>query len=133
MLCLVASRSTCARRAVGCIITDIDGHILSTGYNGVPRGQEHCIDTPCPGAGDKPGDNTKCQAVHAEQNALLQCGDLQRAHDLYVTCTPCFACAKMIANTKIRTVICLEEYADLAGAEILGRAGVAIKVIKDAA
>lgn len=130
MLVLVASRSTCLRRSVAAILTDAEGHILSTGYNGVPKGILHCGEKAealvCLGADDPPGDTRRCLAVHAEQNALLQCTDLERAHTMYVSCTPCFVCAKMIANTKIRTVVCAEPYADKDGMRILEACGVAV-------
>lgn len=125
---LVATRSTCSRRAVGCIITDIEGHVLSMGYNGVPKDFVHCIDHPCPGASDGSGDNSNCIAVHAEQNALLQCSNLNRAYYLYVSCTPCFICAKMIANTNIKQIIVLEPYADGRGVDILKKAGIDYQV-----
>lgn len=110
MLNLVAGRSTCVRRAVGAIITDGAGHVLATGYNGVPSGVEHCTDVPCGGQNDKSGDFSRCWAVHAEQNALLQCDRLDLARTIYVSCTPCFACAKLIANTSIRRVVVTELY-----------------------
>lgn len=40
--CLLAQRSTCAKAAVGCVLADEFGRVLSTGYNGVARGQPHC-------------------------------------------------------------------------------------------
>src|SRR4051812_34169703 len=107
MLHLVASRSTCMRREVGAIITDAEGRVLSTGYNGVPRGFPHCLDHPCLGANDLKGDTARCEAVHAEANAILQCPDLQRACIMYVSVTPCFECAKLILNTPIRNVVVL--------------------------
>lgn len=126
MLDLVASRSTCARRAVGAIIIDEIGHILSTGYNGVPRGFQHCTETPCLGATDKPGDTSRCDATHAEMNALLQCFRLDLAHTIYVSCSPCFTCAKLIANTSIRRVVCCEMYAD--EHEVLREAGIELSL-----
>jgi dCMP deaminase len=124
MLDLVAARSTCVRRSVGAIITDENGKALGVGYNGVPRGFDHCtVDKPCLGAHDQPGDVSNCMAVHAEANALLQCGDLTRAFVMYCSNLPCFACAKMIANTTIEVVICKEDYADKRGLEILTTAG----------
>jgi len=128
ILGLVAARSTCVRRAVGAIITDEHNQVLSTGYNGVPRHFDHCISNPCAGASDSHGDNSNCLAVHAEQNALLQCTDLDRARIMYVSCLPCFACSKMIANTNIRTVICKGDYADKRGLEILLQADCVIHI-----
>jgi dCMP deaminase len=124
MLELVASRATCARRKVGAIITSEDNHILSTGYNGVPRGFKHCIDFPCAGAGDKPGDSRNCLAIHAEQNALLQCVDLKNANTMYTSCTPCFECAKLIANTDIHKIYTKELYTDRRGMSVLAKAGI---------
>lgn len=128
MLPLVAARGTCARRKVGCIITDERGKIISTGYNGVAPGMSHCIDSPCPGALDKSGDNTKCEATHAEQNALLWAGPaLSRAKVLYCSCTPCFNCAKLIVITDISKVYVLEEYpGDTRGLELLKHNGVSV-------
>ena len=128
MLKLVAARSTCVRRAVGAIITDKDGHVLSTGYNGVPRDFDHCTSVNCEGAKDKPGDTSNCMAVHAEQNALLQCCDLSRAHTIYTSCVPCFVCAKMIANTNIEMVVCETDYADKRGLMVLLDRGCTVEV-----
>jgi len=128
MLELVAARSTCTRRAVGAIITDVYNKILSTGYNGVPRGMVHCIDVACIGAIDLAGDSSRCEAVHAEVNAILQCSAIERAHTFYVSCTPCFTCAKMICNTSIKRVVVLEPYADQAGQTMLSRARIEIIV-----
>lgn len=114
-----AARSTCPRRQVACIVTDVKGHILGTGYNGVPSGLPHCIDIPCPGAKDPSGDSSRCMAIHAEQNALLQCHRLDLAHNLYVQCTPCLTCAKLISNTSIRRIIFFDWYTDTTGSTLL--------------
>lgn len=124
----VADRSTCARRKVGAIITTEDGRILATGYNGPPRGFPHCIETPCAGRNDPPGDSRRCVAVHAEVNALLQCWRVDLAHTIYVSCTPCFSCAKMLANTSIKRVVCSEPYADFEGASLLAALGIKIVI-----
>jgi len=128
MLKLVAARSTCIRRAVGAIITDKEGHVLSTGYNGPPSGFEHCTDVPCLGASQEKGNTTLCLAVHAEQNALLQCNDLNRAFYLYVSCVPCFVCSKMICNTNIEAVYALETYADTRGLDVLKQRDITVIV-----
>lgn len=132
MLKLVASRGTCLRRKVACIITDKKNHVLSTGYNGVPSTFLHCTkQNPCPGAEDEPGNSVRCLAVHAEQNALIQCIDLSRAYFMYCSCTPCFTCAKMVANTSIKMVVCQEVYADRSGIEVLQQANIAVIIVDD--
>jgi dCMP deaminase len=129
MLNLVASRATCGRRQVGAIIVSADHQILSTGYNGVPRGLVHCIDQPCPGINDRKGDTSRCEAVHAELNAILQCYRLDLAHTIYISCTPCFACAKMIANTPIKHIVAWKFYPDLNGQLILDRVGITVDIV----
>lgn len=124
MLDLVASRSTCPRRSVGAIIVDAHNTVLSTGYNGVPRGFDHCTDNPCPGRHDQAGDSSRCLAVHAEQNALLQCHRPDLMHTLYASCSPCFTCAKMIANTSIKRIVCRTFYAESEGVKVLMARGI---------
>lgn len=129
MVDLVAERSTCGRRKVGAIITDVYGHILSTGYNGVPRNFPHCIEIACPGRYDSHGNTGRCFAIHAEANALLQCHRIDLAHTMYVSCSPCFECAKMIANTNIKEIYSKELYTK-EGAELLADAGIKLLVAK---
>jgi len=120
MLPLVCGRSTCARRSVGAIITDERGITLSMGYNGTPHGFEHCYpDKRCAGADDPPGDNSRCMAVHAEQNAFLQCHRLDLAHTMYVTCCPCFVCAKLVLQTFIKRVVICGPYSTTDGETLL--------------
>lgn len=128
LLKLLAARGTCPRRQVAAVLVDERYRVLSTGYNGVPPGFEHCVDVPCPGAGDASGDTRRCYAVHAEVNAVLQCSRLEAARTLYVSCTPCFACAKMLACTSIRRIVCREPYSDLDGLRVLELAGISCEV-----
>ena len=123
----VASRGTCRRRQVAAIIINVKGHILATGYNGVPSGIQHCTDVPCPGVDDPKGDSSRCEALHAEASALLQCLDPFRAHTIYCSCTPCFNCAKMICNTSIKRVITLELYPDPLGLDLFERAHIYVE------
>lgn len=122
----VSIRSTCPRRAVGAVLVDAKGRILATGYNGVPRGFEHCIDKPCAGSADVAGDTSKCMAIHAEVNAILQCSEIDNATSLYVSCTPCFQCAKIIANTNIKHIFVLQDYVDPAGKQVLQQAEIVL-------
>lgn len=108
---LVATRSTCPRRAAGCILVDSRGVVLATGHNGVPAGQLHCIDQPCAGAGAPSGQSLElCEAIHAEQNALMFCSDITRISTCYVTCGCCVFCTRMLLNTACQRIVFPEEY-----------------------
>ena len=109
---LVARRATCLRRSVGCVLTDVDGVILATGYNGVPRGLPHCNEGhPCPAAGAPSGTALDgCRAIHAEQNALIFLTDPNRVHTVYTTTLPCDHCVKMIMNTSAKRIVFAEDY-----------------------
>ena len=108
---LLKERSTCPRRKVGCVLVDEHHNIIATGYNGNARGTDHCIDIPCPGALAKSGaDLDKCEAIHAEQNALLQCSDVMRIHKAYTTTQPCIHCMKLLMNTSVQEIHFLEGY-----------------------
>ncbi len=128
MLEIVAARSTCVRRAVGAILVDEKYKVLSTGYNGVPSGFSHCTDVPCLGAQDPSGDSRRCMAIHAEVNVVVQCTRLDLARILYVSCTPCFMCAKMLCNTPVRRIVSTEEYGESDGLNALRQAGIELLV-----
>lgn len=108
----VAKRTTCARRAVGAVAVDSDGHVLGTGYNGQYAGSAHCNDGhPCPGANSPSGANIDgCAAIHAEQNLLLHCGDPRKIHTVYVTTSPCLSCLKLLLGTNTKRIVFLGEY-----------------------
>jgi dCMP deaminase len=129
MLPLIASRATCPRRQVAAILVDERGKLVSIGYNGVPAGLPHCIDTPCAGAGDASGDTSRCIAIHAEVNAMLQAQASRRhPHTLFCSTTPCFNCAKMLIAEGVRRVVALSTYADERGLALLSQAGVQVDV-----
>lgn len=128
---LTATRSTCLRRHVGCVLLNCRGHVLATGFNGVAAGQPHCneefkekwahpdkpieirVVTPyaCSGAKAPSGTNLDgCQAIHAEQNALLQCKNVYELDVCYVTASPCMTCTKLLLNTSCQKIVFLEEY-----------------------
>jgi len=118
----VSTRATCLRRAVGAVI-ERDRRILTTGYNGAPRGVPHCEEYGC--------DTTqRCQlAAHAEQNAIAQAaanGVSCEGATLYVMCQPCNACAKMIINSGIKRVVYEGDYPDPLSLELFQLAGVEI-------
>ena len=108
---VMSCRATCARRGVGAVITTHDNRILGTGYNGPAAGQTHCTDTPCGGAHYTSGERLDlCEAVHAEQNALVNVTDITRAHNIYVTTMPCVSCCKLLLNTPIKCIYYARTY-----------------------
>lgn len=122
---LVSSRGTCARRRVGCVLVSGRRHVLATGYNGVPSGAVHCIDVPCPGHGLPSGQGLDlCEAVHAEQNALLQCPDVWDIGSCYTTASPCITCVKLLLNTSCQRIVFLEEYPHSTAKELWLASGV---------
>lgn len=122
----MATRSTCLRRAVGCVLVNARGHVLATGYNGVAAGTPHCnqpaLDVAlcnsddvfpytCLGAFAASGSALDtCEAIHAEQNALLQCRDVFDIDTCYTTTFPCVTCAKLLLNTGCRRIVYAELY-----------------------
>jgi len=109
---LVSSRGTCSRRKVGCVLVDCHDFVVATGYNGRPSGFAHCIGKhKCKGADSPSGTNLDaCEALHAEQNALLQCKDTQAIKTAYVTAFPCITCIKLLLNTSCQTIYYNEDY-----------------------
>lgn len=119
MAALVSLRATCRRRRVGCVLVDVHRHVLATGYNGVARGRPHCLDEPCSGADLPSGMGLdQCQAIHAEQNAMLQCRDTQAIDTAYITVSPCVTCVKLLMNTGCKRIVFIENYTQLAARDI---------------
>ena len=120
MALLVAFRATCPRRAVGCVLVNSAGHVIATGYNGVARGTPHCEGEHRCGGSDSPSGQglNKCKAIHAEQNALLQCSDVECIDTVYVTASPCITCAKLLLNTNCKRVVFFEEYSDISAKDL---------------
>jgi dCMP deaminase len=118
---LVSTRATCLRRAVGAIAVSARGHVLATGYNGVPSGFPHCnqhdpfhetgYPHACAGANAASGTALDtCNALHAEQSLLLQCKDVYEIDTVYCTTEPCVTCTKLLMNTSCRRVLFIDAY-----------------------
>ncbi len=120
---IVAERSTCERKSVGAVIVR-DGRVLSTGYAGAPSGLRHCSPDLCDIMA--PCDRT----VHAEANAIAFAareGISTNMAEIFVTCSPCVNCAKLIINSGIAKVTYLEEYRDIGPIALLTAANVQVK------
>lgn len=125
----VATRSTCLRRQVGCVIV-LEKRIVATGYNGAPSGMPHCEETGCLRERENvpPGERHElCRGLHAEQNAVIQAamhGTAVRGASLYCTHHPCILCSKMLINAGIARIYYLEGYPDAMARRFLEEAGV---------
>ncbi len=117
MAFLVAKRSTCLRRRVGAVVVR-DKHVISTGYNGSPRGTLHCEELGCIRQQMNIPSGTRhelCRGVHAEQNAVAQAayfGTSVKDATIYTTTYPCSMCAKILINAGIKEVVYAEGYVD---------------------
>lgn len=117
---VVAKRSTCLKRNYGAVIVK-DDRIISTGYNGAPRGRANCMEDikKCPRMNVAHNtDYSTCRGVHAEANAIIHASyndtqgsvlyltgwDAQTGKRLPVA-EPCPMCKRMIINAQIEKVI----------------------------
>ncbi|MEM0466585.1 MAG: dCMP deaminase family protein [Candidatus Thermoplasmatota archaeon] len=132
---VVSKRSTCLRRKVGALLVK-DKHILSTGYNGAPKGLQHCSEVGClrekmniP-SGER---HELCRGLHAEQNAIIQAavfGISIKDAILYCTNTPCVVCIKMLINAGVTEIIYAGDYPDQLAKEIASESNLKIKRFK---
>lgn len=119
----VSTRATCPRATVGCVL--VRGHrILTTGYNGAPRGVPHCTEVGCTLVNDH------ClRATHAEANAVVQ-GALHGVslHDATAYCThqPCVSCSKLLISAGVQRIVYEYAYPDAVASLLLAEAGVAL-------
>lgn len=129
---LAAQRSNCMKRRVGCVVVR-DRRVVSTGYNGTPRGLRNCGEGGCgrcnAGQGSGHGLAT-CLCLHAEENALLEAGR-ERLRDgavLYCDTCPCLTCSIKIVQVGIGEVVYSQEYSmDSSTAAVLREGGVRLR------
>lgn len=129
---LVATRSTCIRRQVGAVIVK-EKRVLSTGYNGAPKGSRHCEELGCiREILDVPSGTRHelCRGVHAEQNAVVQAayfGVSVKDASIYTTTYPCSMCAKIIINAGITEIVYGEGYPDDLSKDLLEESGLIVR------
>lgn len=112
---VVATRSNCMKRKVAAIIVK-DRRVISTGYNGTPRGARNCNEGGCPRCNAMAASGTaldECLCSHGEENAITQAayyGIRLKGATLYTTFAPCLLCTKMIINSGIVEVVYNQDY-----------------------
>ena len=124
---LLSLRSTCSRLSVGATIVK-DKRIVSGGYNGSIKGDEHCIDVGC-----KVVEGHCVRTIHAEINAILQCsrfGVGTEGATIYVTHFPCLNCTKSIIQAGIKEICYANDYRNNEYArELLEKAGIIVRKV----
>ena len=135
---LVSKKSTCIRKQVGAVLVH-DNRIISIGYNGTPAGMRHCCDhfknadTTAPDFMDEHRKFSAFRELHGEQNALaFACknGLETDGCTMYVTLSPCSACAKSILAAGIKKVYYKEKYdRETNGIDFLIEAGISCEQI----
>lgn len=130
---VVAKRSNCCRRHVAAVIVK-DNRVISTGYNGTPRGITNCFDGGCERCNSniKSGEGlSDCICAHAEENAIVQAayhGIALKESTLYTTFSPCPYCTRMIINSGIKEVIYKDLYSiDEKSFSLLKQAGIKVR------
>ncbi|MCX5751456.1 MAG: cytidine/deoxycytidylate deaminase family protein [Candidatus Saganbacteria bacterium] len=135
---LVGERSTCLKRTVGAIIVK-DNRILTTGYNGAPKGLDHCVEVGCirkemnVPSGQR---HELCRGLHAEQNAIIQAawhGVKIEGATMYSTYKPCVICVKMIINAGIKKLVYVGSYPDELASKMLLASGLEVVNYKEEA
>jgi dCMP deaminase len=120
----VATRATCPRASVGAVLTRAR-RILTTGYNGAPRGVAHCSDAGCIMV-----DGHCLRATHAEANAIVQ-GALHgvslEGATAYCTHQPCSGCSKLLISAGVVRIVYRDAYPDPVASMLLDEAHVALE------
>ncbi|KAI9882804.1 MAG: Peroxisomal membrane protein PMP27 [Watsoniomyces obsoletus] len=129
---LAAHRSNCMKRRVGCVLVN-DRRVISTGYNGTPRGLRNCNEGGCARCNGVTGAGvalSTCLCIHAEENALLEAGRerIRPGTVLYCDTCPCLTCSIKIAQVGISEVVYNQSYSmDQEAAMILAAGGVHLR------
>lgn len=115
--------SKAERKKVGAALVK-NSAVISIGYNGTYPG----FDNAC----EDENNVTKKEVLHAELNCLSKIAKSTMSSDgadMYITLSPCFDCAKLMAQCGIKRVFYLEEYRDLAGVEFLKKVGIHVEQV----
>jgi len=136
---LFAEHSSAVRKKVGAVVVKND-RIISIGYNGMPSGWDNdCEDE----IGHVLDDNgytvetrlkTKPEVLHAESNAIAKLAKSTESGDgasMFITCSPCIECAKMIFQSGIKEVFYGEEYRNNDGINFLNKCGITVRQLNE--
>jgi dCMP deaminase len=97
--------------------------VISNGYNGTPSGFDNCCEI---------NNETKPEVLHAESNALMKIARSTNSSigsTMYLTCSPCFECAKLIIQSGIVRLVYKEDYRKEDGIDLLRQTNIIIEKI----
>tara|TARA_R100000152_G_scaffold20514_1_gene14412 strand:+ start:317 stop:793 length:477 start_codon:yes stop_codon:yes gene_type:complete len=130
--------SKAIRRKVGCVIVK-DGQIISNGFNGTPSGFDNSCEYLKEELDLKEGKplreynpcnlTTKPEVLHAESNALMKLARSTNSSvgsTMYLTCSPCFDCAKLIIQSGITRLVYCDDYTSKKGLDLLEKTDIII-------
>jgi dCMP deaminase len=127
---LFAEHSSAVRKKVGAVVVKND-RIISIGYNGMPSGWDNdCENYFGLDLSGNPTLVTKPEVLHAESNAIAKLAKSTESGDgasMFITCSPCIDCAKMIYQSGIKEVFYGEEYRNNDGIEFLNKCGLSVR------
>lgn len=133
---VVSLRSNCIKRKVAAVVV-LDKRIISTGYNGTPRGVKNCNEGGCPRCnhfGPSGEKLEQCLCSHAEENAIVQAayhGVSIKGATIYSTYSPCLICTKMIINSGLAEVVYSKAYTiEDTSLKLLSEAGVKVRQLE---
>lgn len=116
-----ADLSYCTRLKVGCLVVK-DDRIISIGFNGTPKGWDNvCEDE---------NNNSHPYVLHAELNAiakLAKSNESGEGSSVFVTHSPCYDCAKLLAQIGVKEVFYTEEYRTTDGIDFLKKCGITVE------
>ena len=129
---IFAELSTSKRKQVGAVVVK-DNRIISIGYNGMPSGWDNeCEVVSYTDFTGTVVTKTKAEVLHAESNAIAKLAKSTESGDgasMFITCSPCIECAKMIFQSGIKEVFYNEDYRDDRGIIFLNKCGITVKQI----
>ena len=113
----VRKKANCLGRRVGAVIVK-ENRIISTGYNGTPKGMTNCLDGDCVRRKNKETYASSvgydvCICVHAEQNALITAAGFGNSIEdavIFSTLRPCFDCSKAMLQAKVQTIYYIHDW-----------------------
>jgi dCMP deaminase len=127
---LFAEHSSAVRKKVGAVVVKND-RIISIGYNGMPSGWDNdCENYFGLDLSGNPTLVTKPEVLHAESNAIAKLAKSTESGDgasMFITCSPCIDCAKMIYQSGIKEVFYGEEYRNNDGIDFLNKCGLSVR------